>query len=385
MNNKLLAVFSILALTGLLMSCDDGVSSNNPNTDDDPTTSVVSGTFTYSPIIVSKGRTVSRLPQWSDAPSEQTVTYTTIPSLPDGMSIDETTGEITEGGTTVQLQPRTTYWVTATGTGGYEGSKTSTALVITGEFVFVDGGTFTMGSPEDEEDAEDSEKPQHPVTVSSFYMAKYEVTKDLYYYLMDARYNFTGERYVGRGGLPAQMLIWYDAVVFCNKLSEYDGFEQVYTITRDGDDKITDVKMDRTKNGYRLPTEAEWEYAARGGNKSKGFRFSGSDTADDVAWHSDGAGTAHHVGTKAPNELGLYDMSGNVWELCWDRPRSYSTDAQIDPTGATTGQRVIRGGAFNTREKALRVAYRQWTDPDNPIYEIAPPGPEGFRLVLSGL
>ena len=127
---------------------------------------------------------------------------------------------------------------------------------------------------------------------------------------------------------------------------------------------------------YRLPTEAEWEYAARGGNKSNNYTYSGSNTLDNVAWYSSNSGSnTHQVGTKAANELGLYDMSGNVWEWCWDWYGTYSSSAQTNPYGATTGTyRVLRGGSWNYFDDFCRVSNRNYSSPDNRNYLI------GFRV-----
>ncbi|MBA7669021.1 Formylglycine-generating enzyme [subsurface metagenome] len=136
-------------------------------------------------------------------------------------------------------------------------------------------------------------------------------------------------------------------------------------------------KCDFTKEGYRLPTEAEWEYAARGGNNSSGYKYAGSDDLDAVAWYSsNSAGTSHPAGNKDPNELGLYDMSGNVWEWCWDRYGSeyYSNSSLVDPEGPSSGsRRVRRGGSWNDNDSYLRAAYRFSYNPSSRNYFI------GFR------
>ncbi len=139
----------------------------------------------------------------------------------------------------------------------------------------------------------------------------------------------------------------------------------------------TTVSWDDTANGWCLPTEAEWEYAARGGNKSKGYKYSGSNTAGDVAWYSDNSGDkTHPVGGKAPNELGLYDMSGNVWEWCWDWKGSYSSGSQSDPRGPASGSyRVARGGGWIISARYLRSADRDYNSPGISNYNL------GFRLV----
>jgi len=171
-------------------------------------------------------------------------------------------------------------------------------------FVFVEGGTFQMGS----NDGDSDEKPVHSVTVSSFYVGKFEVTQKEYQNVMGKNPSyFKGENN------PVENVTWYDAVKYCNKRSEKEGRTPSYNINGNN------VTCDFSANGYRLPTEAEWEYAARGGNKSQNYKYSGSNKIGDVAWYDSNSGLrTHPVGQKAPNELGIYDMTGNVWEWCWD-------------------------------------------------------------------
>lgn len=201
---------------------------------------------------------------------------------------------------------------------------------IPDNFVFVEGGTFQMGSTSGGND----EKPVHSVTVSDFMIGKYEVTQAEWKEL-------TGFKSAAfKGEHPADVITWYNGVIFCNKKSRKEGLEEVYSGSGDS------IKCDFSKNGYRLPTEAEWEYAARGGNKSKGYTYSGSNNVGEVAWtESNRNDKTHPVGSKKSNELGIYDMSGNVWEMCWDWYGNYSYSSQNNPSGPTFGsERVIRGG-----------------------------------------
>ncbi|MHB2148652.1 SUMF1/EgtB/PvdO family nonheme iron enzyme [Calditrichota bacterium LG25] len=234
------------------------------------------------------------------------------------------------------------------------------------EMVYVPGGTFTMGDTWGDGDSD--ERPTHSVTVNSFYMGKYEVTQAQYQEIMG-----NNPSYFQGDNRPVEQVIWYDAVEFCNKLSEREGLEPCYTING------TDVTCDFTKNGYRLPTEAEWEYAAKGGANGNDTKYSGSDNVDDVAWYAgNSGGHTHEVGTKQPNELGLYDMSGNVWEWCWDWYASdyYSNSPQDNPKGPDSGTyRVLRGGSWNGIAIYVRVALRSYNYPNGTNNGI------GFRIL----
>jgi len=203
--------------------------------------------------------------------------------------------------------------------------------------VFIEGGSFKMGS----DFSHDDEKPEHNVTVSSFYLSKYEVTQGLWEEVMGSNPANTscgfGPEY------PVNDISWRDAVNFCNILSEMDDLQPVYTLSDEG------VICEWSRNGYRLPTEAEWEYAARGGIKSKRYTYAGSNTINDVAWYWSNSGyKTHPVGQKQANKLGLYDMSGNVGEWCWDRYGSYDVNVEANPRGPAEGiSRVNRGGSYS--------------------------------------
>ena len=251
-------------------------------------------------------------------------------------------------------------------------------------FVLVEGGTFTMGIPSNEPDWFDHEGPQHQVTVKSFYMARHEVTQREWQEIMGTTVtqqrnmaqqaaNDSGWPLHGEGdNYPMYYVSWYEAIEYCNKRSVKEGLTQAY---RGSGNSIT---CDWNANGYRLPTEAEWEYAAKGGNKNfLTYLYSGSNSAGAVAWYDGNSGsTTHPVGTKAPNDLGLYDMSGNVWEWCWDWYGNYSGGEQTNPTGAVSGaDRVMRGGSWDADARRLRSAYRSSSTPTNRYSDI------GFRLV----
>ena len=201
------------------------------------------------------------------------------------------------------------------------------------KMIAVKGGTFQMGS----DDGYEWEKPVHQVTLSDYYIGETEVTQELWSAVMGSN----PSRFSGNMQCPVEMVSWNDCQTFISKLNELTGAT------------------------FRLPTEAQWEFAARGGNNSQGYIYSGSNTIDDVAWYtSNSSSTTHPVKTKAPNELGIYDMSGNVLEWCSDWYGSYSSAAQTDPTGSSTGSyRVIRGGSWGNYATSCRVAHRFFSTP----------------------
>jgi formylglycine-generating enzyme required for sulfatase activity len=226
--------------------------------------------------------------------------------------------------------------------------------VVTSEFIFIQGGTFTMGSPASEQNRYDNEGPEHQVTVSSFYIGKYEVTQKEYHDAME----INPSEHKGEN-LPLENITWYETVTYCNERSRREGLILAYTINGEN------VTWNRNANGYRLPTEAEWEYAAKGGNKHSVFLYAGSGNADSAGWHSSNSGgRSHQVGTKAANALGIFDMSGNVGEMCWDFHSGYSGVAQTDPQGAAAGTyRVGRGGCWFYGAQYLRTGFRAYITP----------------------
>jgi len=235
-----------------------------------------------------------------------------------------------------------------------------------GNFVLVEKGSFTMG---------DTLK----VTLTyNFYIGKYEVTFREY----DAFCEATGkskpsDNSWGRGQRPVINVTWWDAIDYCNWLSEKEKIPKAYDDKGNLLDKDGRVTTDITKVlGYRLPTEAEWEYAARGGNKSRGYQYAGSSTVGDVAWYDSNSGNkTQEIGKKAPNELGIYDMSGNVWEWCSDWYGDYSSSAQTNPYNSTAGSyRVVRGGSWVNYATLTRVAYRDIYSPTGTYAYL------GFRI-----
>ena len=262
------------------------------------------------------------------------------------------------------------------GDGGGDGETGGTPSSLV-EMVHVPGGSFEMGYVYAYEN-NTTTRPVHTVTLTGFYIGKYEVTQAQWYAVMGTTIKqletaAMGGMSPGQGdNYPVYWVSWYDALVFCNKLSVADGLTPAYRISGSTDpddwgsvptfDYVTNpptvlgdtgpwdaVTIDSGSNGYRLPTEAQWEYAARGGNGSPEDALSTNVFVDyDVAWYDRNSGnTSHVVGTKDPNELGIYDMIGNVEEWCWDWYGDYSSEAQTNPTGASSGSyRVIRGGWY---------------------------------------
>ncbi len=222
------------------------------------------------------------------------------------------------------------------GTPPFDGKdKVYTANGVSFTMIAVRGGTFQMGSY----DEFAPEKPVHQVTLSDYYIGETEVTQELWNAVMGSNPSY----FTGDMQRPVETVTWDDCQTFIFKLNQLTG--------------VT----------FRPPTEAQWEYAARGGNKSKGYTYSGSDAIDDVAWYNiNSSSTTHPVKTKAPNELGIYDMSGNVLEWCSDWYGSYSSAAQTDPTGPATGyNRVFRGGSWRSYATYCRVADRDFNTPAN--------------------
>ena len=229
--------------------------------------------------------------------------------------------------------------------------ETITVKGVSFNMVRVEGGTFTMGATSEQgSDAESDEKPTHQVTLSTYSIGETEVTQALWQAVMGSN----PSEYKGTQK-PVEQVSWNDCQEFIQKLNQLTG------------------------RRFRLPTEAEWEYAARGGSKSRGYKYSGSNNIDDVAWYTtttNDKGT-RNVKTKQANELGLYDMSGNVWEWCQDRYGSYRRRSQTNPDGPSSGsRRVFRGGSWINLARFCRVAYRPYFTPDRRSYYL------GLRLAL---
>ncbi len=267
--------------------------------------------------------------------------------------------------------------------------------------ILVEGGTFMMGRDASKDKTNSmefkDELPRHEINLNSFYIGKYEVTVKEYKVFVNAKgkkmpkqpgakwfeghpdtkiyYPLSKTQWWGwKDEHPIQNVSWYDAVEYCNWLSTKESLQKCYNIQGE---KTT---CDFSKNGYRLPTEAEWEYAARGGQKSKGYIYAGSDNLTEVAWFDETTSlkSPAKVGTKKPNELGIYDLSGNVWEWCWDfyAGNYYSYSPKDNPKGAAhTIYRVTRGGSWHYRDALARIPDRDGPMPGFTSFN------HGFRVV----
>ncbi len=220
------------------------------------------------------------------------------------------------------------------------------------EMIFVEGGTFIQGSTDI---GETHEKPAHEVTLSDFYIGKYEITQKQWYDIMGDWPELAPEEANGKGdNYPIYYVNYEDAQSFINRLNGQTG------------------------RNYRLPTEAEWEYASKGGKKSKGYLYSGSNNPDNIAIYYGTVGGAHETGIKGENELGIHDMSGNVWEWTSDWYGAYSNDAKVNPTGPETGtERVTRGGTWINVPYGIRTTARYKHDPESTFKFL------GFRIAHS--
>ena len=233
----------------------------------------------------------------------------------------------------------------------YAEKTTFTVNGVSFNMIAVKGGTFTMGATAEQgSDAYSGEKPAHQVTLSDYCIGETEVTQELWQAVMGS----TPSYFTGNLHRPVEQVSWNDCQEFIKKLNQLTG------------------------KTFRLPTEAEWEYAARGGSQSQGYKYAGSNTIGDVAWYeNNSSSTTHPVKQKQANELGLYDMSGNVWEWCQDWYDSYSSTPQTNPAGPSSGSnRVYRGGSWYFNAWFCRVSLRDYGTPTFRGYGL------GLRLAL---
>jgi len=298
-------------------------------------------------------------------------------------------GEIIENfedATWISTENIGSFYISCMVSDGEDTDKDSLLIYVLPDFVYVEGGTFLMGS-----DSHSTELPIHSVTIDNFYIGKCEVTQ----YEWKEFMNLETVSFAGVGNFyPVYYASWYEALIYCNKKSMAEGLNPCYKINNssnpdywgeiptESNSAWNSVTCDWNANGYRLPTEAEWEYAARGGiHSTDDYIYSGSNNIDEVAWCGNYQDSTHPVASKAPNQLGVFDMSGNVCEMCWDWHDSeyYAYSPSTNPTGPTTGtNKMCRGGTWLDSAWFSRVALRYYFI-HTPYYEDYPS--TGFRIV----
>ncbi len=294
----------------------------------------------------------------SSATNEATIRYTTDGTPPNSSS--------TLYSDAIQISTNTTLRAKAFRSGWTDSEIASSFYhIIPERMVYVPGGTFIMGDTRGEGSSD--ELPTHSVTLSPFYIGKYEVTQGEYQAIMGSN---PADGYVNS---PVFNVSWYDVIKYCNLRSMAEGLIPVYsingstnphawgTVPNESNSTWDAVICNWYANGYRLPTEAEWEYAASGATNNPDYLYSGSDNIDDVAWYNGNTSNTQTVGGKAANSLGTYDMSGNVFEMCWDWYDSfyYGNSPSNNPTGPVSGSgRIRRGGYYGSDAFACRVSFR---------------------------
>lgn len=357
----------IIMLLPILLSC--GKKTTEPNQCAAPVLTPAGDTF-YEPLAV----------YISTATEGATILYTTDGSEPTYSSPTYTDSILVYGNLTIKAKAVKSGWVDSQVVTSEYGFQT--------EMILVPGGTFTMGRTNGS--GLDNELPIHSVTLPTFYIGKYEVAQYEWLAIMGSNPSV----YVDLNK-PVESINWYSVLVFCNKKSISEGLTPVYSINgstnsddwgaipTSGNADWNNVTCNWIANGYRLPTEAEWEFAARGGSNDPDYLYSGSDNPDAVGWCWDNSGgTSHPRGTKQANGLGIYDMTGNIWEWCWDwyDYGYYNVSPSLSPTGPNSGsQKVFRGGCWYLPWAFSRVSKRDF---DNIYYQYSY---VGLRLVRSAV
>lgn len=369
--------FLLLLLIALpiLFSCE---STTETDTCETPVFSVPSGTYTTAQSVIITSGT-------SDAVIKYTV---------DGTAPDTSSTALTYNGA-IAVTSNLTIKAVATKTGWNDSQIATAAYIVYNNMVEIPAGTFNMGRTVGTSTYTD-ELPVHSVTLTrDFYIGKYEVTQAEWKAVMGATDN--PSEFIG-DNRPVEMVSWYHTLVYCNKRSIAEGLTPVYTINNSANpdnwgtmptsstaanvNSWNSVSANLDANGYRLPTEAEWEFAARGGVTNPDYIYAGSDTASQVAWYNGSA--TNNVGGLDPNGKGIFDMSGNVAEWIWDWYLNdyYNTSPDTDPLGPNTGTfRVHRGGSWFHDAVQVRVAYRDWGTPYDSETAKIKRSRLGFRVV----
>lgn len=334
-----IAVFMSLSL--FFAACSED-STTNPSVVAAPTFSPPGGSYASTQQVAI-----------SCATDGATITYTTDGGTPTSSSTEYTGPVAVSTTSTLKAKAFKSGWTSS------PVASASYTITPLSTLVLVEGGTFNNGVSD--------------VTVSSFYIDKYEITQASFELVMG--YD-PASGYGDGDDYPVYNVTWRMAIEYCNKRSVLEGITPCYSYAGYGTDPDdwpvsvvhTDFSCNWSANGYRLPTEMEWMFAARGGNATHGYVYSGSNNIDEVAWYHDNAyavGTSHPdygphvVGTKAPNELGLYDMTGNMTECVWDIYGDYPAGPQTDPTGPTSGTyRARRGGSWSSVAYGCTIEYR---------------------------
>jgi len=379
--NNVLAIIVFIAVIGFLTACGG----------DDETSSVsVSGVGldkTTLTLFVNHGETTTLTASISPAnATNKAVSFSSSDTSKATVDVNGKVTPVAAGNVTITV---------STADGNKTASCTVTVKKSVIDMVSIQAGTFLMGSPESETEAlggwYDNERPQRQVTLSKFLMGKYLVTQAQYEEVMGINPSYFKDSNLPAGlttgdKLPVETVSWYDAIEFCNALSELDGLTSYYVINKTQEDPNNTNQYDTVKwlvttnesaNGYRLPTEAQWEYACRAGTTTAfnwGTNLITSDQANYSASEVDPFNTTagvysystSEVGRYAPNAWGLYDMHGNLYEWCWDWYDEYPDMAQTDPWGAVSGDyRVLRGGCWGDYGRYLRSAFRCYNNPND--------------------
>ncbi len=363
----------LILIIPFLFSCSE--STTELNTVATPVLSVSGGTYTATQSVTITCATVGA-----------TIVYTTNGTTPTDSSA------VYAGPISVAMDM--TIKAMAFKPGWNDSPVVSADYVIYNNMVSVPAGTFTMGRASGSGYAD--ELPTHPVTLNAFYMSKYEVKQAEWLSIMGSNPSF----FFGDVNKPVEQVSYYAVLAYCNKRSIAESLTPVYSIggsTNPTDWGVIPAANNATwnaataslsANGYRLPTEAEWEYAARGATNSPDLLYSGSNSVADVSWYSDNAGnTTHAVGMKQANALGIFDMSGNVQEWVWDwySATYYSVSPGNNPTGPATGTlHTIRGGSWEQTSDASRVVFRNWGTPEKGEARVSN-SRLGFRVVRSAI